>query len=137
MSGSEPVEVALALLVREGRLLVTRRAAGSHLGGYWEFPGGKLLPGETPAAAAVREVAEETGLGCRALRTLSAIEYVYPERAVRLFPVICLGDAGEPRLKGPTDYRWLRPEELDAAAFPPANLGLIRQLQAGLEGMPG
>ncbi len=59
---SDSLDVALAIPILDGKLLVTRRAAGSHLEGAWEFPGGKVEAGEEPATAAGRELEEETGL---------------------------------------------------------------------------
>ena len=67
-SSASAVDIALALIRREGCLLITRRPDGVHLGGYWEFPGGKCLPGERPEACAEREALEEVGVACRARR---------------------------------------------------------------------
>ena len=83
------IDVAVALVWRQGCVLITRRPAHVHMGGYWEFPGGKCLPGETPEAAAEREILEEVGVACRARSRRDVIEHAYPEKTVRLFFIDC------------------------------------------------
>jgi 8-oxo-dGTP diphosphatase len=122
------VEVALALVWRQGCVLVTRRPQQAHLAGFWEFPGGKLLPGESPEAAAAREALEEVGVACRPMLRLDVIEYRYPERTVRLFPIECDYTGGPPRPLQVTEWRWVRPEDLAGYEFPPANAALLAQL---------
>lgn len=137
MSARKPVlEIALALCLREGRVLVTRRKANAHLGGFWEFPGGKRAATETIEACALRELAEETGVTARALRALSPIAWEYPERRVLLHPVECEWIAGEGELREVADLRWVRGEELPSLAFPPANAELVGELARTL-GAPG
>ena len=131
MSGAKPhVDVAIALVWRAGRLLVTRRAGGTHLGGFWEFPGGKLEPGETPEACALRELAEETGVVARAVRRREAISWDYPARHVTLVPVDCEWLGGEATAREVAELRWVLPAELSALEFPRANAALIETLAA-------
>lgn len=137
MSAPKPaLEIALALCVRDGRVLVTRRKAGAHLGGFWEFPGGKREGAETFEACALRELEEETGVTARALRALSAIVWEYPERCVVLHPVECAWTAGDGELREVAELRWVRAGELLTLAFPPANAELVRELARTL-GAPG
>lgn len=137
MSARKPVlEIALALCLREGRVLVTRRKANAHLGGFWEFPGGKRAATETIEDCALRELAEETGVTARALRALSPIAWEYPERRVLLHPVECEWIAGDGELREVADLRWVRGEELPSLAFPPANAELVGELARTL-GAPG
>ena len=124
------LEIAIALVFRDERLLVTRRPAGVHLAGFWEFPGGKLRAGETALDCAVREVAEETGVIARAVRERAPIEWSYPERSVLLRPVDCAWLEGEGELRGVAELSWLRPFELSSLTFPPANAALIAELVA-------
>jgi mutator protein MutT len=124
------IEVAIALVWRQGCLLITRRPPETHLGGLWEFPGGKCQAGETPEACAEREVLEEVGVGCRAVARRSIIEFTYPERTVRLYPIDCEYQGGGPRPIQVSDWAWVRPADLPQYEFPPANEGLIRELQA-------
>jgi mutator protein MutT len=122
------VEVAIALVWKDGRLLVTRRPAGVHLGGLWEFPGGKMRPGESAERCAEREVNEETGVRCRAERVRATIRHTYPERSVVLHPVDCAWIAGEPRAREVEAVLWLLPRELAEYAFPRANSALLEEL---------
>ena len=125
-----PIEVALALVWRDGRLLVTRRPAGVHLAGYWEFPGGKIGRGETPEAAAEREVREEVGIRCRARGRRSPLRHTYPERTVVLHPVDCDWIEGEAVLRDVSAAEWVPPERLTEYEFPPANAGLLAALRS-------
>ena len=126
----ESVQVAIALVWDRERLLITRRPLGAHLGGYWEFPGGKLAPGETPEACAVREVREEVGLTVGARSRRARIEHSYSERSVVLYPVDCDFVGGELRLLEVSDARWVLRHELLTLTFPEANRGLIAELVA-------
>jgi 8-oxo-dGTP diphosphatase len=130
---SEPklVEVAIALVWRGERLLVTRRPARAHLGGFWEFPGGKIGPAETPLACAEREVAEETNVTVRALAVRTPIAWEYPERRVLLHPVDCEWLAGEGETREVAELRWTPASELVASDFPPANAELVKDLAGG------
>ncbi|HWA77781.1 MAG TPA: (deoxy)nucleoside triphosphate pyrophosphohydrolase [Polyangiaceae bacterium] len=127
---TESVQVAIALVWDRERLLITRRPLGAHLGGYWEFPGGKLAPGETPEACAVREVREEVGLTVGARSRRARIEHSYSERSVVLYPVDCDFVGGELRLLEVSDARWVLRHELLTLTFPEANRGLIAELVA-------
>lgn len=137
MSASKPaLEIALALCFRDGHVLVTRRKADAHLGGFWEFPGGKRHAEETFEACAVRELEEETGVTSRAVRALAPIAWDYAERHVVLHPIECEWSAGDGELREVADLRWVRGDELRTLAFPPANAGLVRELARTL-GAPG
>ena len=122
------VEVAIALVWRGTELLITRRPDAVHLGGLWEFPGGKIAPGETPEACAEREVLEEVGLAVRARARRHVIEHAYPERRVRLYPIDCDYVTGALELREVSDARWILPSELAKYPFPEANAGLIAAL---------
>lgn len=124
----DTVEVAIALVWDAERLLVTQRPAGTHLAGKWEFPGGKLEPGETAEACAVREVLEEVGLQVTALARRAPIRHSYSERHVLLHPVDCQLRGGELSLLEVSDARWVQRHELAALPFPDANRDLIAEL---------
>jgi mutator protein MutT len=127
-SGAARIGVAVALVFRERRVLVTERPAGTHLAGSWELPGGKLRPGESVEDCAVREVREETGVDVRAVRCLPAIEWDYPEKRVRLFPVECEWLAGAGECLEVASLLWATRSDLRARTFPPANRSLIDDL---------
>jgi 8-oxo-dGTP diphosphatase len=127
---SDPViiDVAIGLVWKEARLLIARRPAGVHLGGLWEFPGGKAEPDETPEACLLRELREELGIEAAVEGKREVIEFVYPERTVRLHPIDCRWLAGEPHPTGCEDPRWVLPADLADYEFPPANATLLASL---------
>lgn len=106
-----------AAIVHEGRVLAARRTSPAELAGGWELPGGKVEPGEDPAGAAVREVAEELGCTIAVVRFLDA-EVTIRDGLVLRVALAALG-AGEPvpREAEHDAVRWLGPEELDAVAW--------------------
>jgi mutator protein MutT len=128
LTSRSPVDVAIALVWDGPRLLITRRLANVHLGGYWELPGGKCAPGEAPAACAAREVREELGLEVAVLRPRPVIEHAYQDRLVRLHPFDCRYQGGDPAAAGCAAWRWVTVAELPAYEFPPANAGLLAAL---------
>jgi mutator protein MutT len=130
------VRVAIALVWRDGKLLVTQRPGGTHLERLWEFPGGKLEPDETPEICAEREVLEETGLIVRALSRRAPIEHAYPERRVELHPVDCAWISGEPEKRQVAAFAWIATDELERYPLPAANAGLVRELSRGLPRSP-
>lgn len=131
------VEVAVAVVYRRvagaAELLIARRHAEAIRGGLWEFPGGKIEPGEGAAAAALREVEEEVGLDAAqvlgAPRALAVVAHTDPsvvrEKSVRLhaFLVEVRADA-EARALGSGEVRWIRVGELDSYEWPPANAAI-------------
>ena len=130
MSGVARVQVAIALVFRARRLLVTCRREGSHLAGLWELPGGKLAPGESAEACAEREVAEETRVVVRARARLPTIEWDYPEKRVALHPVECEWVSGDGETVEVADLIWATRADLQTRTFPPANRALVAELCA-------
>lgn len=122
------IEVAVALVFRGRRLLITERPAGTHLGGSWELPGGKLGPGESAEDCAVREVLEETAVAVRAVRRLPTIAWDYPEKRVALYPVECEWLSGEGECRQVAALVWGTCADLRAKKFPAANAALIDEL---------
>ncbi|HET9957729.1 MAG TPA: (deoxy)nucleoside triphosphate pyrophosphohydrolase [Polyangiaceae bacterium] len=123
------IDVAIALVFRGSRVLVTRRREGTHLGGFWEFPGGKIEPNETPEAAAERELMEEVELRVLPRARGSVIEHAYATRRVRLHPVYCSSEHGEARLREVAEARWVDSAELATLHFPEANRSLLAELE--------
>ncbi|MDX1944891.1 MAG: NUDIX domain-containing protein [Pirellulaceae bacterium] len=122
-----PTPIAIAVVEHAGRFLIGQRQPGAALAGLWEFPGGKIEPGETPEAAAERECLEETGLAVRALFRYPAQVQQYDHDRVELFFIACktLPAANlEPR----PPFRWIRREELAQYEFPAGNRGLLTLL---------
>lgn len=128
----EPIQVALALVRSAQGWLVSRRSAGRLYAGLWEFPGGKLEPGESPAEGAVREVREETGLVVEAVASLGEVWNVQAGRPVTLHLVHCRTRDGEARACDPAveAVRWVSLDELAELAMPPVNAGIVERLRA-------
>ena len=128
--GSGPVVVAAAVVIREGRVLLTRRADGQHLAGMWEFPGGKLEEGESPEEALVRECREECGIEVEVDEVLDVTHHRFPEKNVLLLFYRCGLRAGEVRHLQVADHAWVTPAELDRYPLPPADERVVARIQA-------
>ena len=128
------VDIALAVPLRGGRVLVARRASGQHLGGLWEFPGGRIEAGEEPATAARREMAEETGLCGGEVEPLTVLVHDYADRPLRFHVFLVREPAGEVRIDRPRQWAWKTPAELDELEMPEANRPMLRALKWRLPG---
>lgn len=131
--GVDRVAIAAAVVIHAGRVLVQTRPVGKDYAGTWEFPGGKIEPGEDVSACAVRECLEELGLKVRALETLHELDWEYPGTAVHVSFVECepLGEpVGEsaPRPSEGQDARWADSEALRSLTFLPANAAVLELL---------
>jgi 8-oxo-dGTP diphosphatase len=126
------VQVAAGLISRDGRYLITRRKSETHLGGLWEFPGGKRLAVESLEDCLRRELREEVGIEITAPVLVTRIEYDYPDRTVELHFFTCSIAQGPPRPIGCDEIRWVRPDELLGLEFPPADRHLIESLASKL-----
>ena len=124
------IVVAAAVIEDGGRYFVTRRHAGTHLAGYWEFPGGKCEAGESLEACLSRELREELGAEAAVGEEIFTISHEYPERTVELHVLACRL-LGEPRPVLGQDMRWVGREELATLQFPPADSELIARLSKG------
>ena len=123
------VVVAAAVIIRDGRVLLTRRAEGRHLAGLWEFPGGKLEPGEPPEVAVVRECREECGIEVAVTHLLEVTRHRYPERDVLLLFYRCELRSGEVQHLEIADHAWVTPADLDAYPLPAADVGVIARIR--------
>jgi 8-oxo-dGTP diphosphatase len=124
--------VALAIVLRDRRILLARRPQGSHLAGLWEFPGGKIEPGEEPAAAALRELREETGLTGGRTEKLTQTSHSYDDRQVELWAYLVTGTRGRPVHHAGQELRWLAPTDLAAVQMPAANQPMLAALSRRL-----
>lgn len=132
-----PIEVVTGVLSSHGRIFVQKRLPRGAWGGLWEFPGGRVEPGETPEQAVVREFAEETGLAVRVTAPLGVIRHGYTTYRVRLhcFALEPVTDATPrppepPVLTAATACRWLERGELESLAMPAAHRKLADSLTA-------
>ncbi len=125
------LQVTAAVIVDRGRILITRRPPGTHLAGYWEFPGGKQEQGEGLEDCLRREIEEELGLTVRVGRKLLAVEHEYASKIVSLHVFHCLPVAGRLIPKEDQEIRWVSPSELPAYRFPAPDRALIERLSSG------
>jgi mutator protein MutT len=124
------INVAAGLVVHSGRLLISQRPSGSHLAGLWEFPGGKLEPGETWEDCLARELKEELGIHVQFIRWFSEVTHPYPGRWIRLRFGVCRWVSGQPQALGCAAFAWVLPGELAHFRFPPADMELLEQIPA-------
>jgi 8-oxo-dGTP diphosphatase len=127
------IEVSAALIFREGKLLITKRHADAHLGGLWEFPGGKREPGETFEQCLTREIREELGVDISVGKLFESVMHTYPEKSVHLKFFLCRLETGEPKPLGCEALKWVGKSELKNHDFPAADARLLEKLQAATE----
>ena len=124
-----PIDVVAAVVRRDdGRLLISQRNADDMLGGYWEFPGGKVDPGEDLKTAVRRELLEELGIETEIGSEIHRIVHPYPDRDVRLVFFDARIISGEPQKLEVADFRWVTLDEIMDYQFPEADLPLLKQL---------
>ena len=128
------IEVSAGLVFRDGKLLITQRHKDSHLGGLWEFPGGKREANETFEECLVRELREELGIEVEVGELLESLTHTYPEKTVSLKFFRCRWLKNEPRPIDCSDLKWIAAAELQDYEFPEADAKLLEML-AGSPGL--
>lgn len=123
------VEVVAAIIIKDGRVFATQRGYGEFKDG-WEFPGGKIEPGESRKEALVREIKEELDADIRVGSLLETVEYDYPAFHLTMHCFFCELISEDIVLKEHEDARWLLEEELDTVDWLPADVGLIDKIFA-------
>jgi 8-oxo-dGTP diphosphatase len=124
------IEVAAGILIDDrDRVLLMQRLPGKHLAGLWEFPGGKLEPGETIEHALVRELDEELGIEVLASEPLISLPWRYPEKSVRLHALRVTKWRGEPRAREGHPLRWSALRDIVVANMPPADAPIVAALR--------
>jgi 8-oxo-dGTP diphosphatase len=128
VSARRPIAVTAAVIERDDRFLLTRRLAGTHLEGRWEFPGGKCEPGEAHAAALARELLEELDVAIEVGPLILSTTHAYPEKSIALhFYAARLLGTPVPQLG--QEMRWVPREDLHRLDLPDADAALIALLQ--------
>ncbi len=129
------MEVVAAVIEREGRILIARRPAALHLGGLWEFPGGKRKSGEGAVEALEREIREELGAAVTVGALLETVDWSYPDKRVLLSFFRC-SIASEPRPLEGQEIAWVAPSDLGRYEFPAADARLVERLGHGTPPAP-
>ena len=120
--------VAAGLIWRDGRVLITKRPEGTHLAGYWEFPGGKKEDDETLEACLEREIREELGMEVRTGICLKTVHHEYEAKSITLHVFHCTHVNGRPLPLENQESRWVKPEDLKNHTFPPPDLEIIEMI---------
>ena len=130
------VVVAAAVIIEEGRVLLTQRKSGTHLAGAWEFPGGKVEAGEDPRAALVRELREELGIETAAGEVVDVTFHRYEDaqQAVLLlfFEANRTAASPAPSAIDVAAFKWAGRADLDPARFPPADVAVLGKVRERL-----
>lgn len=123
--------VAVALVDRDGRVLLAERPAGKSMAGLWEFPGGKVGAGETPEAALIREIKEELAIDVTAscLAPFTFASHAYADFHLLMPLYVCRRWKGNPTPSEGQALKWVRPREMGGLPMPPADIPLIAMLR--------
>jgi A/G-specific adenine glycosylase len=121
--------IGAAVIWRDGKILIDRRKTGGAMGGLWEFPGGKVEPGETISDCILREIREELGITIAVGEPLITIEHAYDTFVVELHVHHCQHVEGEPQTIECDEIRYVTVDELDQYEFPAANVEIINALK--------
>jgi 8-oxo-dGTP diphosphatase len=111
------IRVTAAVIDRDGRVLIARRRSGDRFGGVWEFPGGKIEPGESPEESLRREIDEELGMAIEIGPCLGAFPYVSPAWSIELIAFRAVWTSGTMILREHDEVRWVAPGELASYPF--------------------
>lgn len=124
----ETLNVAAAIIKKDGRVLIAQRPENSHMGLKWEFPGGKIEPGEDAPRCLVREIKEELDLDITVEERLAVVEHQYEDRRVVLHCHWCRCLGGEARARGCRDFKWVVKSELENYDFAGADRPVVEML---------
>ena len=122
------IDVVCALIQNDnGQILACKRARGSHLAGRWEFPGGKVEPGESKRAALLREIQEELGVSVEIDEAFVAVKWTDGRVEICLSPYICRLISGNPHPLDHEEIRWCVPDELNLLNWAPADIPILQE----------
>ena len=126
------VRVVAAIIIENDKVFATQRGYGEFKDG-WEFPGGKIEPGETPKEAIVREIKEELDTEVEVIELLDTVEYDYPNFHLSMGCFICKIKSGDLVLKEHEAAKWLTKDTLGSVEWLPADMGLVREIEKYLK----
>lgn len=119
------IEVTAAIIFRDGKFLICQRPKGKNCELLWEFPGGKIEPGETGEQCIVREIQEELGVTLRVIQKLTDVIYEYPDRVVHLHFFVTEIESGELTRKEHNAFAWITKEDIPHYQFCPADAQML------------
>jgi len=123
-----PTKVTAAILVRDGAIFIAKRGAEGRFAHQWEFPGGKIEPGESPEDCLVREMQEEFGIRVVVDRFFAESTHRFPGGCIQVFAYFCRWQSGEIRPTEHEEYRWVSAAELSGFDFAPADVPVAERL---------
>jgi 8-oxo-dGTP diphosphatase len=127
------IDVVAAVIFSGDHILIARRGPGKDLAGYWEFPGGKIEPGESTPSCLEREIKEELSLQISIANHLLTSTFKYPNKTINLISFICHLEGGTCQLIDHDRIEWVLPSELEKFVFAPADVPVIGALKEYLE----
>lgn len=127
------MDIAAAIIRKDGKFLIAKRCAGDFLGNLWEFPGGKREDGETLDECLKRELREELAIEIEIESFWKRVPFLYPDREVALHFYFCRVKSGTPRPMDCEEVRWVKAEELIYFDFPPADREIVHSLAQSME----
>lgn len=132
VSAAAPIPVVCAVIEKDGRVLLAQRPRDKHLPLKWEFAGGKVEPGEDPAAAIIREIREELGCAIVITRDLARFTFDYTRVVIEMIPFACVLAHGSPAPQAHEHVAlaWVKPEELTTYDLAPADVPVVRDYLA-------
>lgn len=124
------INVVGAVIVRDGRIFAAKRGPGRSMAGFWEFPGGKIEPGETPEQALARELNEELGIVTSVGEYITTSTHAAGSTVISLSTYFCTLQSGEPVTTEHEEIRWVSPDELESLTWAPADIETVEMLKA-------
>lgn len=124
-----PIQVTCLVLFHEGKILATQRSYFMDLPGSWEFPGGKVEPGESPENCLIREIQEELSIAIQICGGLTTVIYSYPTKVIQLIPFFATWKGGEFNLTEHAQSLWLAKDDLLSLNWAPADLPIVKEVQ--------
>ena len=124
-------QIAVGVIFKKDRMLITQRKPEGLLGGLWEFPGGKVKRGEQAEEACLREIKEETNINAKIVRPIAKVKHAYTHFKIVMDVFCCRYVSGRVRRNGPVAHRWIRLEEIEKYPFPKANHKFFSALKKG------
>jgi 8-oxo-dGTP diphosphatase len=122
------IHVSCLVLLHQGKVLATQRSEKMDLPGFWEFPGGKMEPGESPTTCSIREIWEELSIGIRISRPLTPVLHTYPNKSIQLIPFLATWESGTLQLTEHAQIQWLAQKDLLSLDWAPADIPILHEL---------